>query len=176
MVIWSGSVANFLLAYSVLALVSTSGTDAHLSSGCLCSVLVLSQRGISLKLLSLSLSLLGRGVLLELLGLGMVTRSLLLAEIDVGRWLRDVALATLDKAALQGDDVVTKAVVLALQSLIILGQVGIVAHLGLEGFDMAFFALAEGTLLDDQLVSWPRAGRAEGKCFPFYLGEGVDKV
>ena len=101
-VVWSRGGANLLLAYCILALLSAGGTNTHLSGWCLGSTLLLSQRSISLKLLCLSL------------GLCVVTWNLPLAEINVDGRLRDIALAGFDEAALQGDDIVAKAVVLVL--------------------------------------------------------------
>ena len=75
----------------------------------------------------------------------MVHRSLLLGKVDVRRRLGYFALG-LDQTALQCDDVVAQAVIFVLQGLVVIGQIGIVAHLLFEGFDVAFFALAEGTL------------------------------
>ena len=151
-IVRSGSGDLLLSRRMTLPLLATSRTDAHLRGGSLPDtlllLLLLSQRSVSLQLLGLGLclgSLLLRGMLLEGLGLCVVTWGLSLGEIDVRRRLGHFLLG-LDEAALQRDDVVAQAVVFVLEGLVVFAQVGVIAHLGFEAFDVAFFTLTEGAL------------------------------
>ena len=149
-IVRSGSGDLLLSRRMTLPLLATSRTDAHLRGGSLPDtlLLLLSQRSIGLQLLGLGLclgSLLLCGMLLEGLGLGVVTWGLRLGEIDIRRRLGHFLLR-LDEAALQRDDVVAQAVVFVLEGLVVFAQVGVIAHLGFEAFDVAFFTLTEGAL------------------------------
>lgn len=66
-------------------------------------------------------------------------------EVDIAGHRRDFALG-LEQAGLQVDDVVAQLVVLGLDGLEVLVQQVVVAYLLLEFFDVAFLALAEGSL------------------------------
>ena len=76
-----------------------------------------------------------------------------LLELDVAGRGRIVALG-LDESRLQVDDVVAQLVVFGLDGFVVLVQQVVVPYLLFELFDVPFFALPEGPLYSQMLVSW----------------------